>query len=1536
MGMHMRGSGQKVYIKIKVWVGICVAAMMLLLCKPAFCKNMPSWIPNHGNSKYIVFGGPTIIEKTNGITLLSLKCDEGDISSAKFSGVSCAQSIRADNGQPGMFYFVTEPWDKVNKWLGRNNEILLTIHYFDRGPGRFYIQYDSSDPRVKYGNEPAGAWRYPDEFPNGVVLKGDKKWKTVSMRLKYAFFTKRCNGGDIRINPQSDIQINNPNANIFALAGVAISRVPAVNTGVPVTQNLRVEKSADMTSFGTGARFTGTFVQRGSEPIVMEAVLASSLDTGGHEPNMDASGNAYIDYVNSALWTFTVTTAGRYVMWERAYFPWKGGWNHTEDVDGAGGIVMDGNRGPDEGWQWLKGREYNLVPGTHTFHMTYMGGARLNVLVLSQNTKTPPDTASMVSSYHGPVTGEVWTAPIYPFDVKKWDKVTFNISGSTKRIVYEVSTDNGVTWKRFNPQTGLAFLPILGGGKDSLMFHIIMQGIPGKYPPFFRGGEVQYTAGSHNFKTIENSRVRMEIDPYGIKSIYDKKAGAFISQASALHDALVSLLVKKPGFLSPFTQDLYNGTLDNVAITRSGKNRILTMNYTLSCGIHVRITMNLHPDGQMEWRLKIDNPTKLEVAEIRFPVINGISLGKNPKKDWIAMFKSWGQVWQDPAKDRLTTVWGTAMRWAMIWDNKQGLYEDIEDPQFNDYGFVYGGDSSGGETLSPCERILVRPGKSWTSGIYRIAVTGGDWHQGADIYRKYVVKKELKSCKVPQYVKWLVDAWCGQNSNSLPVYGWDAISPTGFKLMAANRQMLDGADSGYCGLYPYLCLTWGSSREFSQKLAVRRALGGFYTPYLNFYLWAPGYGYYSRIGTFSKTRLPKNIWIPGNDFYTRNTIYSFTGDYAHLKKSRFAQTEMAIASRGWRKWLMYWTEKYLDWGADGMYYDQLNFISPDAGLPGRLYHGFDTYGNWMPATLDALAKIKKASLAKDPYYTSSGEFANDVYGQYLDLRMTSGVLNRLEFYRYCDPDQILIDGGWNGGLAERFGGYERERFIWQVGARFEQIIGPNGAYNQDDPVSEKNEWPRRVLNLRRAVKSLLYDSRFMDTVGLTVRDAKGEVMVPEYTYDGSWQNAPFRGVIGRWFLYNKGQTRGAVVNMINFPVQKGATVTLNTKRFGPVTAAEAWTFDGKCFPVHGTQDGNLYTFPVPESEMSSIVLSNVLPPVVEWSFNPVSTPGLTRSLTLKITNINAKPMSGTAELRLPEGWAVPDSVKFGPVAPYRTITVEVPVTVSTSAKINRRYDVFCDIQTGQGIFTTYNFVVVNNPVIADFRGNPGSYHVWLRNLSSNSVRGSLYVNAPFPLQVSAPSEFTIAPDNETDIPVTVTGRDRLNEISQMKAVLYVNGKRIEVVRGVMPVVPNGDFEMDSAGDKKPDWWMTFTAGDQWAGYRRIHLVGDAHRGRYCLRIDAPQKNEKFIYAFPEDGAFNSNTRYHVSIWIKSNSPEGVYAKIGPLILGQGKTTNKWQKFTGEFLTGKSLEGGYGFIGLYNSSNKPVFFDDLKIVKISNK
>jgi hypothetical protein len=1232
------------------------------------------------------------------------------------------------------------------------------------------------------------------------------------------------------------------------VALVVLGLVPlAVGAAAPVviTQNLRVEKTTGLESFGSGARFAGTFAQRTEEPVVMEAELATSLALrDGHTPVADAqaSGGGYIDYVASGTWELAVKTPGQYQAWERASFPWAGGWNHSENMDGkqAQGVA-DGGK-PGDGWKWVKAGTYDLSAGPHSFQLSYEGGARLDVIVLSRS-EQPPDLATLVSSYAGPVSGEVWTSAVKPFDVAQWKAVRLDLVGPAAAVSSEYSIDGGKSWTAFDPAAGLGQIKPAGGGADTLQFHLKLAGVPGQTPPFFVGGAVDYVAGPHNVRYLENARVRIGIDPYGVASLYDKRAGRFLAQAPAAHDALIMLVTKAPGDAPTTTTDLYNANLDDFQVGGTADTPTLTMQYSLPNGIVLTSHVKLLPSGQSEWQLRIDNHSNLEVCEVRYPVVTGVTLGGDPADQWIFVPKGWGQVWKNPAADRLLTFWGPGMRWMQVWNDNSGLYLGIEDPKFEYWAFVYGGDRSGGITMSAHQRILARPSGSWQSGTYRYAVTAGDWHEGGDIYRAYVATA-LKPCVRAPHVTWLLDAWETMASGLAPSTGWDMVLvPAGAVpgadqyYMGANRQMLAGMDDGYSdGGYSYPCPGWGSTRELAQKLAIHKALGGTWTPYLNTLIAQASLGHFPRINSFPKVRLPQDAFYPPDDsWYARAAVHAYDGHFGRGETNRFGKYPMEMASAEWRSWLHDWTLLYLKYGADGMYYDQLNLV----GDNGRLYPGFDTYGAWVPGMLAFLSQTKRDAAARDPYWATAGEVCNDVYSQYNDLNMSSSVWNRDDIWYYCNPHALLLEGSWNGGFRPEMGGWERERFVWQTGARFEQMQGPP---------EKGDQWCLDLLDLRRATKSLLYDADFRDTVGLTITGADGRPLGPEpFVWRERFANGSFRGQSGRWFLFKKPGQRGqpaqsgAVLNFINTPTVAGATVSFSTKETGPITSAVAWTMDRKCFVVAGHQEGDTYRFPLPEAECSSVVLAaGPLRPVVTWDLTGPATFGSRRELTMQVTNCNAAPRSGTATLRLPAGWPAAGPVKFGPLAPGAGAEVQVPLTVPADAPTGRA-DVWCDVSWGGLTFSTYSFITVNDPVLVDFRGNPGSYHVWLKNLSTRAVNGTVVVSAPAPLRVSCAGNFSIPAESEAQIPVSVEGREGLQEISQMLARVTIEGQTTEVVRGVMPLVANGTFEIDGAGDLKPDWWTCWKGGTNRFGYDRMQLSPEAHSGKYSLQLDPPQE-----------------------------------------------------------------------------------------------
>ena len=880
----------------------------------------PTWLADPANSLWLIFSGAGGASETNGLMLLPGGA-EGENKPAVIDGVECVRTFRGKTAGGGCFYIKSvEPWEKLSAWLGSKNEILLTVRYHDGGKGTMRTPYDSSDSRVKHTHYPDGTWKMPPEWPNGIALVGDHKWKTARIRLPMAWFMNRCNGADLRIDT---------GAENFALAGAAITRMPKGEVeALLVKQDLRVARAVGCQPTGGGARFRGTFVQEKDEPLVMEAELATDLSLlGGQSPGSDntASWGGFIHYVSSASWKFTLRTPGKYTMWERGSYPGPGCWSHGERMDSQGEIqIVDNTPDPHPAWKWVKAGIYDLKAGEHVFSLNYAAGARLDVLVLTNNGEKEPNLAARKSSYRGPVLGEVWTSAVKPFDVAKWKSVQFNLAMGKAVTTCEASVDGGQTWQPLDPAQGdLSSLATKGGGKDNLLFHLKFQGQAGSPPPLFCGGTVLYLAGPNNVKVVENSRLKVEIDPYGVKSVQDKKTGLFLCQAPPLHAAVAKLACKKAGPALLSSIDLFGGSVEDVRIEKKGEDTVrLVMRHLLDNAMRLTTSLTLLPSGQAEWQLMIENFTSEEVAEIQFPVLTGCKIGPSAKDDWIFMPQCWQHVWKNPgATGRLvTSPWGLAMRWTVLWDSAAGLYLGIEDPKWDDAGFLYGPDGSGGITLGAWQRILAKPHSVWKSAIYRMAVTAGDWHEAADIYRTYAAKT-LKPCDIHPHAKWLLDAWSSQQSNDMPYRGWDVLHRThdtnqelGIYFMSANRQMLDGADAGYCGLYPYPCLAWGSVEEFAQQLAALRARGGMYTPYHNFHLWSAGYGHGSRVNTFPRSRLPADASLPNDDWYRKAAAYSFEGAYQRLESEPFyTECPMAMGSKEWRQWLADWTRRYLAW-----------------------------------------------------------------------------------------------------------------------------------------------------------------------------------------------------------------------------------------------------------------------------------------------------------------------------------------------------------------------------------------------------------------------------------------------------------------------------------------------------------------------------------------------------------------------------------------------------------------------------------------------
>ncbi|MCC6580996.1 MAG: hypothetical protein IT440_11195, partial [Phycisphaeraceae bacterium] len=404
--------------------------MQAVAAEPATI-SAPAELDDPANSLWITFGGDKPVAQQHGL-FVGQEGEEGLLESVLIEGQQAARSLilvpattqseTPPQPRPGMFYLRLESPEYFRGWLREGEAVLLTLRYWDGGPGTMLITYDSSDPRVHYDPYPSGVWKRPDEFKDGLQLTGDKQWHVVRCLLPMAAFLRREHGSDLRIQSTGE----------YALSLAALTRVPAAwRPDLVTTQALRVAEAQGMVAAGRGARFAGTFAQKDREPIVMEAELATTLcqQSGDYGPVLDdkASGGACIHWVEMASWTFTVKTPGKYVCWQRGKFPRKAGWLHNQFLDdGQVRDIHDCCKADQTlDWQGIDCGEYDLTAGQHELRQNYCNGPWLDAVVwLPKGEKLPDSPAALASSYVGPSRTVIQTTLVRPLDVARWQQVS--------------------------------------------------------------------------------------------------------------------------------------------------------------------------------------------------------------------------------------------------------------------------------------------------------------------------------------------------------------------------------------------------------------------------------------------------------------------------------------------------------------------------------------------------------------------------------------------------------------------------------------------------------------------------------------------------------------------------------------------------------------------------------------------------------------------------------------------------------------------------------------------------------------------------------------------------------------------------------------------------------------------------------------------------------------------------------------------------------------------------------------------------------
>jgi hypothetical protein len=121
-----------------------------------------------------------------------IQSEWGSIMELLNAGDGTFRTVEVD-GQPasqadGAFLYAAAPH------MNEPMNVLVKVVYFDKGFGTIQLRYDSTAETI-YDGKKAGVWKPAGE----VNCVNSSRWKVAEFELPDAKFSKRCNGGDLRL-----------------------------------------------------------------------------------------------------------------------------------------------------------------------------------------------------------------------------------------------------------------------------------------------------------------------------------------------------------------------------------------------------------------------------------------------------------------------------------------------------------------------------------------------------------------------------------------------------------------------------------------------------------------------------------------------------------------------------------------------------------------------------------------------------------------------------------------------------------------------------------------------------------------------------------------------------------------------------------------------------------------------------------------------------------------------------------------------------------------------------------------------------------------------------------------------------------------------------------------------------------------------------------------------------------------------------------------------------------------------------------------
>jgi len=541
--------------------------------------------------------------------------------------------------------------------------------------------------------------------------------------------------------------------------------------------------------------------------------------------------------------------------------------------------------------------------------------------------------------------------------------------------------------------------------------------------------------------------------------------------------------------------------------------------------IELKYSIRVFPQNEESlWQIEIvNNDKKVSVLEVVFPSIYGIYLGKTYEDDVLVFPLSAGIRVRNPVSEfvkspvirRFTCAFhgtphsfiergvptrkiengihvleglycgGTSMMWFDYYDMDQGLYMASYDRDFLVTCLHV-------ETPGPTDPrvdfyikkyVFIPYEEKWSSYPYSVGVHSGDWHWGADRYRKWA-KTVLKNPEVPRWFK----------ENDALIAHYDLKYASSYKgkerighryedlpklYKEANKEGIDhlfiggwyrGGHDGCCPEY-FPDLELGSPIDFRNSIKKITEMNGHVTFYTNARLFNLHCGYFERLG---------RTWAAKD---ANGNIY----------KESYGVEKFAVMCSGCSEWkkLMH---DYAMWlveviGATGVYFDQIGAASPKVCYDFNHEHGPHP-SLWNSSYADMLKEINEDFKRKGLDVITMIEGCGDIYGPYVTAHLISFLGSWVfpSLFRYTFPEYMLVAMA-NLYAIEKDLNFDLDKLHMEfIHGMYFWIWDPFP--NENFFIENKDWWEhfKKILKLRETARPFITNGKFKDNIGVEVSD----------------------------------------------------------------------------------------------------------------------------------------------------------------------------------------------------------------------------------------------------------------------------------------------------------------------------------------------------------------------------------------------------------------------------------------------------------------